>query len=148
LVPVGIYWGRAPTREGSVLRLLFSENWTVTSRLKRLVNLFVSRKDIVVHFGAPLPLAELTGDEDGGTRTLRRAARLLRVRLRNQRVATMGPDLSHQRTLTRQILLSRSVRAVIDREPDPAARARLEQRARRYAREIASNLSYPTMRIL
>ncbi|HEX7034465.1 MAG TPA: glycerol-3-phosphate 1-O-acyltransferase PlsB [Pseudomonadales bacterium] len=148
LVPVGIYWGRAPTREGSVLRLLFSENWAVTSRLKRLVNLFVSRKDIVVHFGAPLPLGELIGDPDGGTRTLRRAARLLRVRLRNQRVATMGPDLSHQRTLTRQILLSRSVRAVIDREPDPAARARLERRARRYARQIASNLSYPTMRIL
>ncbi len=148
IVPVGIYWGRAPNREGSVLRLILSENWAVTSRLKRLVNLFLSRKDIVVHFGQPLPLQELAGDGADGQRTLRRAARLLRVRLRNQRVATMGPDLSHQRTLTRQILLGRSVRAEIERESDPAVRARLEKRARRYAREIPSNLAYPTIRVL
>ena len=147
LVPVGVYWGRAPNREGSVWRLLFSENLAVTSRLKRLVNLLVSRKDIVVHFGSPLPLHELIGGSEG-ERTFRRAARLLRVRLRNQRVATMGPDLSHQRTLTEQILRSRGVRAVVDAEPDPAARARLEKRARRYARDIASHLSYPAIRIL
>jgi glycerol-3-phosphate O-acyltransferase len=148
LVPVGIYWGRAPNREGSVWRLLLSENWAVTSRLKRLVNLFVSRKDIVVHFGAPLPLAELASGTGDGQRMLRRAARLLRVRLRNQRVATMGPDLSHQRTLAELILKSRSVRAVIDAEADPRTRTRLERRARRHARDIASNLSYPTIRIL
>jgi len=148
IVPVGIYWGRAPNREGSVFRLLLSENWAVTSRLKRLVNLFLSRRDIVAHFGPPLPLAELAAGDGDGLRTLRRAARLLRVRLRNQRVATMGPDLSHQRTVARQILRSRSVRAVIETEGDAAERARLEKRARQYAREIASNLSYPTIRIL
>lgn len=148
IVPVGIYWGRAPNREGSVFRLLLSENWAVTSRLKRLVNLFLSRRDIVAHFGPPLPLSELASGDGDGLRTLRRAARLLRVRLRNQRVATMGPDLSHQRTVARQILRSRSVRAVIETEGDAAERARLEKRARQYAREIASNLSYPTIRIL
>lgn len=148
IVPVGIYWGRAPIREGSVFRLLLSENWAVTSRLKRLVNLIFSRKDIVVHFGPPLPLAELSGGQGGGQRLVRRAARLLRVRLRNQRVATMGPDLSHQRTVTGQILRSRAVRSLIEAERDPKSRARLEKRARRYAAEIASNLSYPTIRIL
>lgn len=148
LVPVGIYWGRAPNREGSVIRALLSENWAVTSRLKRLVNLILSRRDIVVHFGEPLPLAELAGGGIDRERMLRRAARLLRVRLRNQRVATMGPDLSHQRTLTRLILRSRNVRAVIDAEPDARKRSRLERRARRYAREIASNVSYPAIRII
>lgn len=148
IVPVGIYWGRAPNREGSVFRLLLSENWAVTSRLKRLVNLLLSRRDIVAHFGPPLPLTELASGDGDGLRMLRRAARLLRVRLRNQRVATMGPDLSHQRTLARQILRSRAVRAVIEAEQDAAERARLEKRARQYAREIASNLSYPTIRIL
>jgi glycerol-3-phosphate O-acyltransferase len=148
IVPVGIYWGRAPNREGSVFRLLLSENWAVTSRLKRLVNLLLSRKDIVVHFGSPLPLDELADGEGDGLRLLRRAARLLRVRLRNQRVATMGPDLSHQRTVAGQILRSRSVRAIIEAEEHRKARTRLEKRARRYAAEIASNLSYPTIRIL
>jgi glycerol-3-phosphate O-acyltransferase len=148
IVPVGIYWGRAPNREGSLFRLLLSENWAVTSRLKRLVNLFLSRKDIVVHFGPPLPLRDLATGEHDGLRMLRRVARLLRVRLRNQRVATMGPDLSHQRTLTQLILRSRSVLAIIENEPDLRARRRLEKQARNYAREIASNVSYPTVRIL
>jgi glycerol-3-phosphate O-acyltransferase len=148
IVPVGIYWGRAPNREGSLLRLLLSEHWAVTSRLKRLVNLLLSRKDIVVHFGPPLPLAGLNTGEADGLRILRRVARLLRVRLRNQKVATLGPDLSHQRTLTRLILRSRSVLAVIEQEADLKKRARLEKQARQYAREIASNVSYPTIRIL
>ncbi len=148
IVPVGVYWGRAPNRQGSVLRLLLSENWAVTSRLKRLVNLFLSRKDIVVHFGAPVTLDELAAPPGDGLRLLRRTARLLRVRLRNQRVATMGPDLSHQRTVTGLILRSRAVRTVIDAEADLRARAKLEKQARRYAREIASNVSYPTIRIL
>ncbi len=146
LVPVGVYWGRAPNRERSLLRALLSENWAVTSRLKRLVNLFLSRKDIVVHFGRPLQLADLTGGD--AERVRRRTARLLRVRLRQARVATMGPDLSHQRTLARRILRSRSVRAIIDADEDPRARAKLEKRARAYAGEIASNLSYPALRVI
>ncbi len=148
LVPVGVYWGRAPNREGSVLRVLLSENRAVTSRLKRLVNLFLSRRDIVVHFATPLPLAELADGNGDSERMRRRAARLLRVRLRQARIATMGPDLSHQRTLARLILKSRSVRSVIDAEKDPATRAALDKRARAYAAEIASNLSYPALRIL
>ncbi|MFW6094322.1 MAG: glycerol-3-phosphate 1-O-acyltransferase PlsB [Pseudomonadota bacterium] len=148
LVPVGIYWGRAPNREGSLFRVLFSENRAVTSRLKRLVNLIVSRRDIVVHFGQPLLLRDVSSGERDSQRLVRRAARLLRVRLRNQRVATMGPDLSHQRTLVQRILRSRGVRAEIERQGDPTARAHAERRARGYAREIASNLSYPTVRVL
>jgi glycerol-3-phosphate O-acyltransferase len=148
IVPVGIYWGRSPNRERSLMRALLSEDWAVTSRLKRVVNLIASRKDIVVQFGAPLPLSELVAAPSDGLRLLRRAARLLRVRLRNQRVAVMGPDLSHQRTVATQILRSRSVRSIIEQAPDERARTRLERTARRHAGEIASNLSYPTIRIL
>jgi glycerol-3-phosphate O-acyltransferase len=148
IVPVGIYWGRAPNRERSLMRALLSENWAVTSRLKRLVNLVASRKDIVVQFGVPLPLSELVTAPADGLRLLRRAARLLRVRLRNQRVAVMGPDLSHQRTVATRILRSRSVRSIIEQAPDERTRTRLERMARRHAGEIASNLSYPTIRVL
>ncbi|MEE4300052.1 MAG: hypothetical protein V2J24_11480, partial [Pseudomonadales bacterium] len=33
LVPVSVFWGRAPDRENSLLRLLLSERWTATSGL-------------------------------------------------------------------------------------------------------------------
>ena len=34
LVPVAVYWGRAPQREASWIRLLLVENWALTSRAR------------------------------------------------------------------------------------------------------------------
>lgn len=178
LQPVAVYWGRAPDREGSIWRQLISENWAMTSRLRRLVNLFANRRDIVVHFGQPLALSELRTphsakvDKNTDNRLVRRAARLLRVGLRNQRVASMGPDFSHRRTLLRQLLLSSAVRSSIDTEAVTLAetaaaeetgtekahkafaqtyektQSKLKRGAYRSALEIMSNFSYPTIRIL
>ena len=144
LLPVAVFWGRAPQKEGSLFRAMMSENWSVTSRLKRLANLILSRKHIVVSYGTPIPLRELAGAEDN--RVVRRAARLLRVRLRNQRVATLGPDFSHQRTLTEQILGSRAVRSAIETSELKPTQA--DRRARKAVQSIASNMSFPTIRIL
>ena len=144
LLPVAVFWGRAPQKEGSLWRAMMSENWSVTSRLKRVANLIFSRKFIVVSYGTPIPLRELAGAEDN--RVVRRAARLLRVRLRNQRVATLGPDFSHQRTLAEQILGSRAVRnAIAASELKPA---QANRRARKAVQSIASNMSFPTIRVL
>lgn len=144
LLPVAVFWGRAPQKEGSLWRAMVSENWAVTSRLKRLLNLIISRHHIVVSYGTPVPLAELAGTEEN--RVVRRAARLLRVRLRNQRVATLGPDFSHQRILAEQILSSRTVRAAVEACEESTAQG--EKRARKAVQSIASNMSFPTIRVL
>ncbi len=144
LLPVAVFWGRAPQRDGSIWRALMSENWAVTSRLKRMANLFFSRHHIVVSYGTPIPLRELAHTEEN--RAVRRAARLLRVRLRDQRVATLGPDFSHQRTLSEQILGSRAVRQAID--SSDLKRKTAERRAAKAVRSIASNMSWVTIRIL
>ncbi|TNF89836.1 MAG: glycerol-3-phosphate 1-O-acyltransferase PlsB [Gammaproteobacteria bacterium] len=144
LLPVAVFWGRAPQKEGSIWRAMMSENWAVTSRLKRMASLIFSRKFIVVSYGTPIPLKELAGTEDN--RVVRRAARLLRVRLRNQRVATLGPDFSHQRTLTEQILGSRAVRHAIENSDLKPAQA--DRRARKAVQSMASNMSFPTIRVL
>lgn len=148
IVPVAVFWGRSPGREGSVWRQMISEDWAVTGRLKRLVNMFISRRNIFVHFGVPLTLQDLVGGGPDPQRMARRAGRLLRVRMRNQKVAVMGPDLSHQRTLIDQIIRSRAVRSLVEEADSPKERRKLEKQARRNARSIASNLSFPTVRIL
>lgn len=146
LMPVAVFWGRAPQKEGSIWRAMMSENWSVTSRLKRLLNLLISRHHIVVNFGTPVALSELARIEDN--RRVRRAARLLRVRLRNQRVASLGPDFSHQRTLARQILSSRAVRAAVEAAGDENGTAAAEKQARKAVQSITSNMSFPTIRVL
>ena len=146
LQSVQLFWGRAPTRDRSFLRLLVSENWAVTSRLRRLFNMIVSRHDIVVHFGLPMQLSDVAAGEPA--RAVRRVARLLRVYFRNQRVATMGPDFSHRRTLVHQIVHSRAVQDVIEQQSNATDVKKLTQRARKSALTIASDMSYPTIRAL
>ena len=171
LLPVQIFWGHTTQREHSLIAQLFSENWAATTRLRRLINLVIARHRIVVHLGTPLNLAE-AGDGDANRR-FRRCARLLRVRLHGQKLATLGPDFSHRRTLVDQVAKSRPVQAAIERtlankapaapsgqaarwrrtlkaltrtERDAEKRVRrLQSRARKAALGIASDMSYPTI---
>ncbi len=152
LAPVSIFWGRAANKDRSWLRALFSEGWAVSSRLRRALILLFNRRDILVQFGAPLPWHEIVragGENLSDGRVTRRTARLLRVKFRNQKVAALGPDLSHRRTLVAQILRSPAVAAAIAAEAvaEPA-RKKLVRRARKAAFTIAADMSYPAVRFL
>ncbi|HEY6598492.1 MAG TPA: glycerol-3-phosphate 1-O-acyltransferase PlsB [Pseudomonadales bacterium] len=150
LVPVSIFWSRAPDRERSLIRVLLSEDWTVTSRFRRFVTILFNRRDITVHFGAPIALREIAEPQISDARLVRRIARRSREQFGKQRTALLGPDLSHRRLLIERIVASRNVRAAIASEA-ASTRApvlRVTRRARRNARSVASNMSYVTIRIL
>lgn len=147
LVPVSVFWGRAANKERSFLRALLSEDWAATSRFRRAVSLLLNRTDILVQFGAPLPWRSVLDPNMDKGRMTRRTARLLRVMFRNQRTAALGPDLSHRRTLVADILKSRAVREAIAAEPEAERDAALKL-ARRHANGIASDMSYPAIRLL
>ncbi len=149
LVPISVFWGRAMAGENTLFASLTSDDWAVTGRFKRLLNLFINRRNIVVHIGRPIPLAEVAGGDIERGIAIRRTARLLRVRLRQQKVTALGPDLSHRRTLLNQVVQSRAVNAVIDAEVAGGTRRRkVERQALRHAHTIASDMSHPTIRVL
>ena len=165
LAPVSIFWGRAANKDRSWLRALFSEGWAASSRVRRLLVLLFNRGDILVQIGEPLPWHDIVragraprpGDGPASRpgvraasedRVTRRTARLLRVKFRNQKVAALGPDLSHRRTLVAQILRSAQVTAVIDTESSGGQRKRLERAVRKAVRVIAADMSYPTVQFL
>jgi len=149
LVPVSIFWGRAANKDRSWIRAMFSEGWAVSSRVRRFLILLVNRHDILVQFGEPLNWLEIVRAGKTEAFATRRTARLLRVKFRNQKVAALGPDLSHRRSLLEQILKSSQVtKAVDDTLADGSGRPRAERAARAAAREIASDMSYPAIRFL
>ncbi len=152
LVPVSIFWGRAANKDRSWLRALFSEGWAASSRLRRGLILLFNRRDIQVQFGTPLPWHDIVyagGQALSEDRMTRRTARLLRVKFRDQKVAALGPDLSHRRTLVAQILRSAPVAAAIAAEgADAKTRKKLTRRARKAAFTIAADMSYPAVRFL
>ncbi len=153
LVPVSIFWGRAPGKRFGFWRMLSADSWQLTGRLRRALSVLVNGKSVEVHFGAPLHLAGLLEKPVGGgdsAQANRKAARLLRVHFRRMRTRVLGPDLSHRRTLIEGVAASPEVRRVIDEiaASEGKARLRLQRRALRYGREIASNMTYPVLRFM
>ena len=150
LIPVAIYWGRSPQKERSVFKLLFAENWAVTGRIRKFFATVLLGRNTLLRFNEPLPLSSIVSGDLDSEVAFRKVSRILRVHFRQRRTATVGPDLSNRRTVVNQVLMAPGVRKVIANEAgdDPAAREKARKDARRYAHEIAADISYPTIRVL
>ena len=146
IVPVSLFWGRSPDRERSWFRLLIAEDWDIGGRFRKLLSLAINGRNLLVLFGEALPLQPSLGGTRGMPRGPRRLWRQLRVQFRHQRAATIGPDLSHRRTIVAEVLRTSAVREAVrkdlrDQAPKLRRREALEN-ARRYAYEIAANYSH------
>ncbi|MET0290757.1 MAG: glycerol-3-phosphate 1-O-acyltransferase PlsB [Steroidobacteraceae bacterium] len=142
-VPVSVYWGRAPRRERSFFKLVFAEDWVLTSRLRRLMNLVFNARNAVVQFGAPVSARTLAGGDPCNV-SMRPVIRALQGQFAAARTAHVGPDLSHRRTLLREVLMTRAVRAAVAQQAgsDRVARRRELLNALELAKEIAANYSH------
>ena len=135
LIPVAIYLGRAPEKEQSLWRLVFTEDWVLLGRFRKLLNVLFNGRNAVVYFGEPIALREALADLPP-QRGVRRAMRALRAGFRAQRASTIGPDLSHRRTMVAHIMRTQAVRHAVRAEMNVrAARAR-ELRGRAHARQL------------
>jgi glycerol-3-phosphate O-acyltransferase len=145
LIPVSLFWGRSPGRERSWLRLLLAEDWDIGGRFRKAMSLLINGRNLLSVIGDPIALQPSLAETRGLPRGARRLARQLRVQLRNQRAATIGPDLSHRRTIVAQVLRTREVREAVRAEMRAQGLERREAvaLARSYAREIAANYSHP-----
>jgi len=143
LVPVAIFWGRAPLKEVSWWRLLFTEDWILVGRFRKFLSVIFNGRNTLVYFGEPLRLRDVMEEGLTEPRSVRRVLRSLRMELRAQRASSIGPDLSHRRTLVLQILKTQAVRQAVRNEMQAL---QLQRRpalllARKYAVEIAANYS-------
>jgi glycerol-3-phosphate O-acyltransferase len=150
LVPVAIFWGRAPHREASLWRLLFAEDWVLVGRFRKVLGVLVNGRDILVHFGEPVRLRDALEDGMSRQRSVRWVLRNLRAGLRAQRASTIGPDLSHRRTLVAQLLRTADVRSVVRRDMQARGLTRRAAllAARKNAIEIAANYSQSFVRFM
>lgn len=148
IVPVSLFWGHQPDREKSVFKLLLSENWTVTSRFKRLLSALVHRQHILVRYGQPVDLNDLIASEPDPGKQTRKLLRLLRTHFTHQKQAIIGPDLSHRRTLIGSMLAAEEVEQAILEEAKATEKseAKIAAKAQKYANEIASDQSYRVVR--
>ena len=150
LIPVAIYWGRSPDKEASFLKLLFSENWSVVGRTRKLFATLLHGRSTLLRYSHALPLTSINQDGLEAAIEFRKVSRILRVHFRQRRTATVGPDLSHRRAMVNEVLRAPAVRKAILAEAgdDPRKQEASRKKARAYAMEISADKSYPTIRLL
>ncbi len=150
IVPITVFWGRRPDKEQSAFKLLFAWHYNVGSRFKKFLAILLHGRQTLIHFNAPLSLREFVDEGQDEERTLRKINRVLRVHFRQLRTSVNGPDQSHRRTLVNSLInsevIQRAVRKEMETEGISQENAML--RAKKYANEIASDYSYPVVRVL
>src|SRR5690606_12664575 len=79
LVPVSVFWGRAPSRENSIFKLLVSDSWGVPGMFHKLFIIFAQGRSTLVHFNEPLAMRQVLNEGLSQERTTRKIARVLRT---------------------------------------------------------------------
>lgn len=148
LVPVSIFVGRAPDKASGWFSVLFSENWTIVGRFRRLLAILLNGRDSIVRFSAPLSLRDSVDEGLDPERTVRKVSRVLRTQFNRIREAVIGPDLSTRRVLVDQVLAAEPVREAIAEQArrDKSKPEAAWKKAHAYAWEIAADYSNPVVR--
>lgn len=155
LVVVTILWGRAPSKEDSLLRLLMADEWSTPSIPKQLFNIGVMGRDTVVQFAAPKELHTLIKEVKqtdtaniNATALTQTIATALKGFLDKQRTSIIGPDLSDKRNITGKILASSVVQSAIEQESATTGKSIVEvkKEAAGYIGEITSDYSHSVVR--
>ena len=148
LVPVSIFVGRAPARQSGWFSVLFSENWVLVGRFRRLLAILLNGRDTVVQFSPSVRVWEILGEEMPHERQVRKVSRVLRGHFRRIRTAVIGPDLSTRRLLVDRVLDAEPVRKALTDQARRDGTEYLEawKKGHAFAWEIAADYSNPVVR--
>ena len=148
IVPFTVFRAGSLAPKGSWLHALTSESGELSGRFKRTVSLLINRHDIHVRCGDPIALAEIANLSKGRDIAIRRTARYLRVKHRQQREATLGPEFTHRNALIETLIVSEQVRTTMgELELTGQSPQKLERLARRHAKSIVANMSHGKIRV-
>lgn len=148
LVPVSIFVGRAPNKQSGWFSVLFSENWVMVGRFRRIFSILLNGRDTLVRFSASFPVRDILAESSPHEKLVRKAQRLLRAHLRKVRAAVIGPDLSTRRLLVDRVLDAEPVRKAIAEQArrDKISYIKAWEKAHQCAWEIAADYSHPLVR--
>ena len=83
--------------------MLFSENWAIVGRFRRLLAILLNGRDTLVQFSPSVRVWEILCEEQPHERQVRKVSRVLRAHFRRIKTAVIGPDLSTRRLLVDRV---------------------------------------------
>ena len=148
VVPVSIFVGRAPDKASNWFSVLFSENWTIVGRFRRMMSILLNGRNTMVRFSQPLRVRDIVNEGLDEERTVRKLSRILRTHFHRVRAALIGPDMSTRRLLVDRVMGSEGVRKAIEDQArrDKSSPQDAWKKANAIAYEIAADYSHPVIR--
>jgi len=150
LLPIMLFHGHLPSQEKGFFKTLFAESWDGSSRINRALQILFNGRETLLRADPPLLLTDLYKPDLSDQEVARRAIWVLRNHFHRGRMAIIGPDLSHRRTLLSQIIKSTDVQEALEEESKKSKRSALvlEREVHHNLEEIAADFSPITARIL
>jgi glycerol-3-phosphate O-acyltransferase len=150
-IPVSIFWGRPVAKQKHWLTVLFADSWGIASRTRKLFTILFHGRDTLVNFSEVINYRSSSFDKNiDDDEIIDRLQLGLSNRLTEIKTATLGPDVSHRRTLVRKLLMNPDVKtSIIKRSAeDSLSEYHATLQARRYLYEIVADCTDITIQIL
>ncbi len=149
-VPVIVFWGRPVLKQKHWMRVLFSDTWGFAGRIRRFFTILFNGKNTLLQFSPAISFQQLinnTSQHEDAVDTLQKQ---LTERLIEIKTATLGPDISHRRTLVRKLLENEDISNAINNrcQKDNISQYKATKIAQNYLNEIVADRSYITIQIL
>ena len=149
-IPVQIFWGRPVSTHKHWLQVLFADSWALAGRTRTFFRVLLHGRNTFIQF------SEIINYRDSPTKTqtddeiIDSLQKTLSERLRKIRSATLGPDISHRRTLVRDLILKPAVQSAIRKRSaeDNLSEYQATLQARRYLNEIVANCTNVTIQVM
>ena len=150
IVPVSFVWGKHPDKQQSLFKIIFSPSWRASGSIKKIFKIIFHGRNLIIKFQKPLEVNQLTDPKNSIKRNTRLLSRYLRAIFRKSKLAMLGPDISHRRTMVRMLARNTHVREEINKQSKEreSRKRQLTRKAYKYAREMCSDLNYPIIRML
>ena len=149
-IPVVVFWGRPVLKQKHWFRVLFSDTWGIAGRTRRFFTILLNGKNTLLEFSSAISFREAINSCSDQNNTIDHLQRRLSDRLIEIKTATLGPDISHRRTLVKSLLENEAIiKAIKERSlKDNISEYKARKTALNYLNEIVADRNYITIQIL
>ncbi len=148
-VPVSVFWGRPVAKQKNWLDMLFADAWAM-GRTRKLLTILFHGRDTLLNFSTAISIKASDFTEKTNDEFIDSLQGLLSEHQKQIKTATLGPDISHRRTLVRELLLRPSVKEAIEKRcnEDSISKYKATLQAQRYLYEIVADCTSITISVL
>lgn len=149
-VPVSVFWGRPVATQKHWLQVMFADSWRLAGGLRKFFTILIHGRSTFIKYSEVISYRGSAYGRASNDELIDKLQSVFSRRLHQLRRSTLGPDMSHRRTLVRDLILKPDVQKAIRKRAEEDNRSEYEAtlQARRYLNEIVANCTTITIQVM